>query len=82
MLSVVLITAGVLLLCFSFWLFLRSSDERAQRHFRSWWTARMTKEDAESARAANAAVVAVALMFFGLVLLAAGIAELTRLARG
>ena len=82
MLSVVLITTGVLLLCFSFRLFLRCSDERVQRRFRSWWTARMTKEDAESARAANAALVAVVLMVFGLALLAAGIAELTRLARG
>jgi hypothetical protein len=80
--SVILIIIGGALTCFSFWLLLHLSDEKVQRHFRSWWTDKMSHEDAEGFRTMNGALIAVFFMVMGMVLLVGGVARLFGLMPG
>jgi hypothetical protein len=76
--SVILIIIGGALTYFSFWLLLHISDNKVQRYFSSWLNDRLSKDkdEAESYRTFNGAMVAVVLMVIGMILVVGGIAKL------
>jgi multisubunit Na+/H+ antiporter MnhB subunit len=74
--SVILIVLGVVIL-YSWWrLLFRISDEKVHRHFASWWTQRMPKEEAEGFQVANGVLFSVFILLTGIVLVFIGIAKL------
>ena len=74
--SVVFIILGTAVGYYGWRLLFHISDEKTHRHFDSWWTRKMPKEDAEGFQVANGALYSTLILFAGIVLVFIGVAKL------